>query len=67
MNTATKQNNIKHIPTELNYFYHTHKMIRRLKQQGNTSRLIILGLLIYNTILTVKIYPLFMFYMTMFD
>ena len=67
MNTAKRPNNIKHIPTEYNYFYHTTRMLRRLRQQGNISRLIIIILLTWNIILTVKMYPLMLFYLTMFE
>lgn len=52
-NTAHKTNNIKHIPTELNYFHNTNKRIHRLKKQGNTSRLLIIALIIWNLFLTI--------------
>lgn len=52
-NTAYKTNNIKHIPTELNYFYNTNKRINSLRKQGNTSRLLIIALIIWNLFLTI--------------
>ncbi len=52
-NTAINTNNIKKIPTELNYFYNTNKKIKQLKKQGNTSRILILALIIWNLFLTI--------------
>lgn len=52
-NIAHKSHNIKKIPTELNYFYNTNKRIHRLKKQGNTSRLLIIALIIWNLFLTI--------------
>lgn len=52
-NTAYKTNNIKKIPTELNFYYNTNKRINRLRKQGNTSRLLILTLIIWNLFLTI--------------
>lgn len=51
-NIVHKSNNIKHIPTELNFYHNTNKRINRLKKQGNTSRLLILALIIWNLSLT---------------
>lgn len=53
MRTAIKSNNIKYIPTELNYFHNTNKRINRLKKQNKTSRLLILTLIIWNLFLTI--------------
>jgi len=50
MNTAIKTN-IKHIPTDLNYYYATNKKINRLIKFCNIQRLLILGLLLINLIL----------------
>lgn len=52
-NIAYKTSNIKHIPTELNYFYNTNKRIKILRNQSNTSRLIIIALIIWNIFLTI--------------
>lgn len=51
--TAYKTNKIKSIPTELNFYHNTNKRIYRLKKQGNTSRLLILALIIWNLFLTI--------------
>ena len=57
MNTAqiNKTNNIKHIPTQLNYFNMMHKRTILLKKQGNTSRLLIIALIIWNIVLTINL------------
>jgi hypothetical protein len=55
MNTATKQSNIKHKPTELNIYYNFNTRIKRLKKQGNTSRLLILALIIWNIVLSINL------------
>ena len=59
MNTAqTKQiNNIKRIPTQLNYFNMMHKRTMVLKKQGNISRLLIIALIIWNIFLTCAVIP----------
>lgn len=56
MNTAqiNKQNNIKHIPTELNFYYNLNTRVKRLRKQGNTSRLLIIALIIWNLFLTIN-------------
>ena len=53
----TKTNNIKHIPTDLNYFYNLNTKLKRLKKQGNTSRLLIIVLIIWNIILSLQLIP----------
>lgn len=55
MNTATKPQNKKVIPlhTEQTFYYWMTKSINRLKTQGNTSRLLIIGLIIWNIFLTI--------------
>lgn len=57
MNTAQKNktNNIKHIPTELNFYYNLNTRVKRLRRQGNTSRLLIIVLIIWNLFLTISI------------
>ena len=57
MNTAqmNKTNNIKHIPTELNFYYNLNTRVKRLKKQGNTSRFLILALIIWNIVLTINL------------
>lgn len=57
MNTAqmNKTNNIKHIPTELNFYYNLNTRVKRLRRQGNTSRLLIIVLIIWNLFLTINI------------
>lgn len=57
MNIAIKNKPIKQIPTELNYFYNTNKRINQLKKQGNTSRLLIIVLIIWNIILSCQFLP----------
>lgn len=52
-NIAYKTNNIKETPTELKFYYNTNKRINRLRKQGNTSRLLILTLIIWNLFLTI--------------
>ena len=48
-----KTNNINHIPTELNFYYHTNKRINQLKKQGNSTRLLFIFLIIWNLVLTI--------------
>lgn len=57
MNTAqmNKTNNIKHIPTELNFYYNLNTRVKRLRRQENTSRLLITALIIWNLFLTINI------------
>lgn len=57
MNIAqiNKTNTIKHIPTELNFYYNLNTRIKRLKKQGNTSRLLIIALIIWNIVLTISL------------
>ena len=57
MQQTTKINKIKFIPTELNYFTQMYKRIKSLKKQGNTSRLLIIALIIWNIILTCAVIP----------
>jgi hypothetical protein len=57
MNNTARKQNIKLIPTELNYFYNTNKRINRLKKQGNTSKLLIITLIIWNIILSCQFIP----------
>lgn len=54
MNNIARKQNIKPIPTELNFYHNTNKRISRLKKQGNTSRLLIIGLIIWNLILSLQ-------------
>ena len=57
MNTAqiNKTNNIKHIPTELNFYYNLNTRVKRLRHQGNTSRLLIIALIVWNIVLTINL------------
>lgn len=57
MNTAqiNKHNNIKHIPTELNFYYNLNTRVKRLRKQGNTSRLLIIALIVWNIVLTINL------------
>lgn len=59
MNAAqiNKTNNIKRIPTQLNYFNMMHKRTIVLKKQGNISRLLIIVLIIWNIFLTWAVVP----------
>ena len=59
MNIAkiNKTNNIKRIPTQLNYFNMMHKRTIVLKKQGNISRLLIIVLIIWNIFLTCAVIP----------
>ena len=50
-------NNIKQIPTQLNYFNMMHKRTIALKKQGNISRLLIIALIIWNIILSCQFLP----------
>jgi hypothetical protein len=55
--TTTKTNKLKFIPTELNYFHIIYKKTQALRKQGNTSRLLIIALIIWNIILTFAVIP----------
>lgn len=57
MNTAqiNKHNNIKHIPTELNFYYNLNTRVKRLRKQGNTSRLLIIALIVWNIVLSINL------------
>ena len=59
MNTVqiNKTNNIKQIPTQLNYFNMMHKRTMALRKQSNTSRLLIIALIIWNIILSCQFLP----------
>ena len=52
---TNKPNNVKYIPTELNFYYNLNTRVKRLRRQGNTSRLLILALIIWNMILTISL------------
>ncbi len=45
-------NKVKYIPTELNYINYTSNQIKAIKKHCNTSRLMILALILWNLILT---------------
>lgn len=59
MNTVhiNKQNNIKQISTKLNYFSILDKRTQTLRKQSNTSRLLIILLIIWNIILSFQFIP----------
>lgn len=63
MNTVKQQINIsKVIPihTQQSFYHWMSKSINKLKHQGNTSRLLIIGLIIWNILLTItSIKPMF--------
>lgn len=50
-------NNIKHIPTQLNYFNMMYRRTIALKKQGNISRILIMALIIWNIILSCQFLP----------
>lgn len=50
-------NNIKQIPTQLNYFNMMHRRTIALRKQGNISRLLIIALIIWNIILSCQFLP----------
>ena len=50
-------NNIKQIPTQLNYFNMMHRRTIALKKQGNISRILIIALIIWNIILSCQFIP----------
>lgn len=52
-----KSNNIKQIPTKLNYFSIIDKRTKLLRKQGNISRLLIIALIIWNIFLTCAVIP----------
>lgn len=54
MNTAqtNQTNNIKRLPTQLNYFYLMNKKLKRHREVINVSRIMILLLIVWNLILT---------------
>jgi len=47
-----KQTNIKYIPTGLNYHYCLNRKCNKIIKQTNTSRLLIIALIVWNLILT---------------
>lgn len=55
--TPIKPNKLASIPTELNYITLTNKRIKKLRQQGNTSRLWIIFLILWNIFLTSAVIP----------
>lgn len=57
MSTTIKKQNIKLIPTELNFYHNVNARLKRLKKQGNSSRILILFLVIWNIILTLQFIP----------
>lgn len=50
-----KSNNIKHIPTNLNYFTALYKRFQKLKQQQTTIKLFLILLIIWNLILSYQL------------
>lgn len=51
-NTMNQTNNIKRLPTQLNYFYLMDKKLKRYIEVINVSRIMILLLIVWNLILT---------------
>lgn len=49
---TTTQNNIKHIPTELNFYYIINNKLKRHREVINISRIMILILLVWNLLIT---------------
>ena len=61
--TPIKPNNIKFMPTELNYFTQMYKRIKSLRKQGNTSRLLIIALIISTTENKYKLCSIFVIFL----
>jgi len=55
--TSKTSNKLTYIPTELNYFTLMNKRLKTLRKQGNTSRLLIIALIIWNITLTCQYIP----------
>lgn len=51
-NTINQTNNIKKLPTQLNYFYLMDKKLKRHREVINVSRIMILLLIVWNLIIT---------------
>lgn len=51
-NTMNQTNNIKRLPTQLNYFYLMDKKLKRHREVINVSRIMILLLIVWNLIIT---------------
>lgn len=51
-NTMNQTNNIKRLPTQLNYFYLMDKKLKRHREVINVSRIMILILLVWNLLIT---------------
>ena len=51
-NTMNQINNIKRLPTQLNYFYLMDKKLKRHKEVINVSRIMILLLIVWNLLIT---------------
>lgn len=56
-NTAIKQKHITNIPTELNFYYNLNTKVKKLRQQGNTSRILIIFLILWNLVVTLNFIP----------
>ena len=55
--TPIKPNKLAFIPTELNYIAMNNKRVKALRKQGNTSRILIIALILWNIFLTCAVIP----------
>lgn len=55
--TPIKPNKLAFIPTELNYIAMNNKRVKALRKQGNTSRILIIVLILWNIFLTCAVIP----------
>lgn len=55
--TPIKPNKLAFIPTELNYIAMNNKRVKALRKQGNTSRILIIFLILWNIFLTCAVIP----------
>lgn len=51
-NTMNQTNNLKRLPTQLNYFYLMDKKLKKHREVINVSRIMILILLVWNLLIT---------------
>lgn len=52
MKQQIKQNNIKHIPTELNFYHIINNKLKKHREVINISRIMILLLIVWNLLIT---------------
>lgn len=51
-NTMNQTNNLKRLPTQLNYFYLMDKKLKKHREVINVSRIMILLLIVWNLLIT---------------